>query len=65
MASFLSKIKKGVVLPPRVALIGQIKIGKSTYASKAPKPLFIAAEDGHEIWIPKTERKVSPTYEAK
>lgn len=45
--SFLSKIVKGTLdLPPRIVLIGQIKIGKSTYASKAPDPLFIAAEDG-------------------
>jgi hypothetical protein len=47
MASYLSQIKQGdASLPPRTVLIGSIKIGKSTYASKAPDALFIAAEDG-------------------
>lgn len=47
MSSYLSKIKRGVAqLPPRVLLLGQQGIGKTTLASKAPNPLFVAAEDG-------------------
>lgn len=45
--SFLSKIKKGANdLPPRVVAAGPEGVGKSTWASHAPDPLFIAAEDG-------------------
>ena len=32
--------------PPRILLHGVHKIGKSTWAAKAPKPLFICTEDG-------------------
>ena len=45
--SILDKIKKGAAdLPPRVLLSGPEGIGKSTWASHAPAPLFISAEDG-------------------
>jgi len=32
--------------PPRIFLAGTEGIGKSTFASKAPKPIFIPSEDG-------------------
>lgn len=45
--SIFDKIKKGDSnLPPRVLLSGPEGIGKSTWASHAPKPLFISSEDG-------------------
>ena len=45
--SLLSKIKKGNAdLPARIVIAGPEGIGKSAYASLAPNPLFIAAEDG-------------------
>lgn len=45
--SFLSKIKKGITdLAPRVVAAGPEGFGKSTFASHAPSPLFISAEDG-------------------
>ena len=45
--SILSKIKRGdASLPDRVLLAGPEGIGKSTFASGAPAPLFICAEDG-------------------
>jgi len=45
--SILSRISKGnSALPPRIVLAGPEGIGKSTFASKAPSPLFISAEDG-------------------
>lgn len=45
--SILDKIKRGdSSLPHRIVLAGPEGIGKSTFASKAPSPAFIAAEDG-------------------
>lgn len=45
--SILSKIKRGTdSLPPRIVLAGPEGIGKSTFGSKAPNPLFVCAEDG-------------------
>lgn len=32
--------------PPRVLIHGAIKVGKSTFASQAPNPIFIRTEDG-------------------
>lgn len=47
MNNFLSKIKRGDNdLPPRIVLAGPEGIGKSTFGSKAPKPVFVSAEDG-------------------
>jgi hypothetical protein len=47
MQNILSKIKRGDSdLPNRVLLAGPEGIGKSTFASKAPNPLFICSEDG-------------------
>lgn len=43
----LSNITQGKVeRPPMVLLIGQEKIGKSTWASKAPSPIFMDVESG-------------------
>lgn len=45
--SILTKIKRGSEsLPPRIILSGPEGIGKSTFAAAAPKPLFIAQEQG-------------------
>ena len=45
--SFLSRIKKGTAdLAPRIVAAGPEGIGKSTFASNAPNPLFVSAEDG-------------------
>lgn len=45
--SILQKIKRGGDnLPPRVILSGPEGIGKSTFASQAPEPIFISQEDG-------------------
>jgi len=47
MAIDLSSIKKGKNLrPPRIFLYSTHGIGKSTFASQAPNPIFICAEDG-------------------
>jgi len=39
-------IRGKLVKPPRVLLYSQEKLGKSTFASHAPSPIFICAEDG-------------------
>lgn len=45
--SLLQHIHRGKQpLPPRLILYGTEGIGKSTFASQAPKPLFIQTEDG-------------------
>ena len=47
MSISLSSIKKtGEVAPPRVIVYGVHGIGKSTFASKAPSPVFIQTENG-------------------
>ncbi|MGB7996541.1 ATP-binding protein [Photobacterium halotolerans] len=49
MSSFLDYIKQSSnrhELPPRVVLYGTSKIGKTTFASNAPAPIFIPTEDG-------------------
>jgi len=47
MISVLQRIKQGeATLPPRITLAGPEGIGKSTFASQAPKPLFLSAEEG-------------------
>lgn len=47
--SLLSEIRSTLrVLPPRVIVHGQRKIGKSTFGSKSPKPIFISTEDGQD-----------------
>ncbi|MGV3483340.1 MAG: ATP-binding protein [Planctomycetaceae bacterium] len=45
--SFLSTIQRGrTPKPPRVLLYGVEGVGKSTFGSQAPKPIFIQTEDG-------------------
>lgn len=47
MSSFLSRIQSGKIKRPRLTtLYGVHGIGKSTWASRWPKPLFVAWEDG-------------------
>ncbi len=43
----LSRIERGrQPLPPRIVLYGTEGIGKSTFASQAPAPIFVPTEDG-------------------
>lgn len=43
----LSKVKSGkLVTPLRVLLYGVEKVGKSTFAADAPKPIFLCPEEG-------------------
>lgn len=45
--SFLNKITKGIVTVPHfVVIYGDSKVGKTTFASKAPDPIFLCTEDG-------------------
>ncbi len=45
--SSLANIQRGrAPMPPRIMLYGIEGIGKSTFASQAPKPIFIPTEDG-------------------
>ena len=47
-ASPLSQVKRGRITgrPVRVILYGADGVGKSTFASQAPNPIFLCAEDG-------------------
>ena len=43
----LSRIERGrTQLPPRILTYGVEGVGKSTYASQSPHPIFIQTEDG-------------------
>jgi len=45
--SSLSRVQRGrVSKPPRILLYGVEGIGKSTFGSQAPRPIFIQTEDG-------------------
>ena len=45
--ALMQAIHRGVRhAPPRILIYGTEGIGKSTTASQAPKPIFIATEDG-------------------
>lgn len=47
MNTILERIRKGTSeIPPRVLIAGVESIGKTTFASHAPAPIFIASEDG-------------------
>jgi hypothetical protein len=47
MTSLLQSVQRGrQPKPPRVLLYGVEGIGKSTFGSEAPKPIFIQTEDG-------------------
>lgn len=56
--------------PPRVLLVGPPKIGKTTFGSEWPNPVFIKAEDGDTAsveltgWDVKTYREVIEAIEA-
>ncbi len=43
----LQQIQAGLApMPPRIMVYGTEGIGKSTIASRAPKPIFVQTEDG-------------------
>lgn len=45
--SLLAQIQRGrAPMPPRILVYGTEGIGKSTFASEAPKPIFVQTEDG-------------------
>jgi len=45
--SLISQIERGrAPAPPRITLYGVEGVGKSTFASEAPKPIFVQTEDG-------------------
>jgi hypothetical protein len=45
--SLLSQVKKGKMRKPHLILMyGPDKVGKSTFGSQAPKPVFLGTEDG-------------------
>lgn len=45
----LASVRKGVLdTPKRVLVYGAEKVGKSTFAAGAPKPIFVGAENGTE-----------------
>jgi hypothetical protein len=45
--SMLEQVQRGrISKPPRIMCYGQEGIGKSTFGSQAPKPIFIQTEDG-------------------
>ena len=47
MAISLSSLRKtGVARPPRIVVYGTHGIGKSTFASQAPNPVYIVTEEG-------------------
>jgi hypothetical protein len=47
MSLLLTQVQRGrVPKPPRVLLYGGEGVGKSTFGSQAPKPIFIQTEDG-------------------
>jgi hypothetical protein len=47
MSSLLSQVKTGKIEKPELLLIyGPDKVGKSSFAAQAPKPIFLGTEDG-------------------
>jgi hypothetical protein len=55
--SLLSQVTSGKVMKPiNVLLIGVEGIGKSTFASKAPKPIFVGAEENDELEVARFPR---------
>lgn len=63
MAISLKSLQKGKsLLPPRIVLYGPGKIGKSTWASQSPNPVFIPTEDGLS-GIDTTKFPVCKTYD--
>jgi len=61
--SMLARIQRGKTpMPPRVLVYGTEGIGKSTFASEAPKPIFIQTEDGLDE-IPCDKFPLAGSYE--
>lgn len=45
--SLLARVRSGrQPMPPRLLIYGTEGVGKSTFAAQAPKPIFVATEDG-------------------
>ena len=45
--SFITKVQRGrIAKPPRILVYGTEGIGKSTFGSQAPTPIFVQTEDG-------------------
>jgi hypothetical protein len=45
--SLITKVQRGrIAKPPRILVYGTEGIGKSTFGSQAPKPIFVQTEDG-------------------
>ena len=45
--TLMSRVQRGrTQKPPRVFVYGTSGIGKSTFGSQAPKPIFVPTEDG-------------------
>lgn len=50
----LKSISKNTPKPPRITIYGSAGIGKTTFASQAPNPIFIITEDGlGDLEVPK------------
>ena len=50
--------------PPRLIIYGQPKIGKTTFGSQAPSPIFIQTEDGAAgVQVPKIPQTPCTTWE--
>ena len=63
MAISLASLEKGKSPhPPRMVIYGPGKIGKSTFASQAPNPVFVQTEDGLD-GIDTTKFPLSKTYD--
>ena len=53
-----------VLPPPRLIIYGQPKIGKTTFGSQAPNPIFIQTEDGAAgVQVPKIPETPCETWE--
>jgi len=48
--------KSGVTLPPKIVLYGEEKIGKSTFGSQAPNPIFLDIEGGLDYIKPAVDK---------
>ena len=48
--SLLQSVQSGLKVPAlKINISGTDGIGKTTFASKAPKPIFIKTEDGYKF----------------
>ncbi|MFA5058684.1 MAG: AAA family ATPase [Opitutaceae bacterium] len=63
MGTILDRIKKGkLATPERIVMYGVEGIGKSTWAGKAPRPIFLCAEDGLPKTMIEQERLTPKTF---